>query len=440
MLLEGRTIAVIEDDPIMGESLQQSLSLEGAKVSLYPSGQAALKIALWRGVDLIVCDMRLPDTDGQSLFRRLGTNAGAPPFMFMTAYADLDQAVRLMREGAADYVTKPFAMDTFLARVRGSLRPAQIGAGCCATLGVSPAMREIEHLLCVVAKTDSPVLLTGETGTGKDVCARFLHRIAEKRGPFIAVNCAAIPRDLLESELFGHEAGAFTGAGRRHAGYAERAAGGTLFLDEIGELAPGLQAKLLRLLEDRHFHRVGGEAPVPFRARLVSATNADLPALMAAKLFRPDLYYRINVVEMRVPALRERREDIVWLMNAFLAEFVKAGATPIRGLSAPAEQAVLAHGWPGNVRELKNRIERAMTVNLTGWISPQDLFPDKPHGALSCATHSLSLAETREAAEKQRIVAALAENDGQIGRTAEALTVSRTTLWEKMKRYGLAGE
>jgi two-component system response regulator HydG len=437
MLLEGRKIAVIEDDPIMGESLLQSLSLEGAKVSLYASGQAALKCVVPRSVDLVVCDIRLPDTDGQSLFRHFGVNADAPPFLFMTAFGDIDTAVELMREGAADYLTKPFDMGVFLQRVKGSLRPSSAKADGM-TLGVSPAMRDIEHLLRVISKIDSAVLITGETGTGKDVCARFLHQLAEKRGPFMAVNCAAIPNDLLESELFGHEAGAFTGAGKRHLGFAERAGEGTLFLDEIGELASPLQAKLLQLLENRQFYRVGGETPVAFKGRLVAATNADLNTLIAAKRFRLDLYYRINVVEVKIPPLRERPQDIAWLMNQIFADLVAEQGRSMRGVSALAEHAALAHPWPGNVRELKNRLERAIALNLTGWISPQDLFPEKLQSPTPHLQSYWSLANAREAAEKQQIALVLAENDGQIGKTAETLGISRTTLWEKMKRYGLA--
>jgi two-component system response regulator HydG len=319
MLLEGRNIAVIEDDPIMGESLIQSLSLEGAVAKLFPSGEAAREKILPGATDLIVCDIRLPDTDGQEVFRHFASRADTPPFLFMTAFGDLDQAVELMREGAADYLTKPFDVDVFLQRVRSSMRICP-SASSSSVLGISPAMLAVEHLLRLVAPIDSPVLIAGETGTGKEVCAHLLHHISARSGPFMAVNCAAIPSDLLESELFGHEAGAFTGANKRHLGYAERAGHGTLFLDEIGELALPLQAKLLRLLEDRCFHRVGGEKPVAFRARLVSATNADLAALIAAKRFRSDLYYRINVVEVRVPPLRERPEDIPWLMHRLLAD------------------------------------------------------------------------------------------------------------------------
>lgn len=434
MLLEGKTIAVIEDDMIMGESLVQSLGLEGAHVRLFPSAEAAVQQrAKLSDIDLVVCDVRLPGMCGQRLFEHLRNEADAPPFLFMTAYGEIDQAVALMREGAADYLTKPFQMDDFLRRVENSLRPERFGEERGA-LGASSAMREIEELLNCIAGANTPVLFTGETGTGKEVCARFLHGISKGRGPFMAVNCAAIPADLLESEIFGHEAGAFTGAGKRHLGYAERAGEGTLFLDEIGELALPMQAKLLRLLEDRSFFRIGGETPIPFKARLVSATNADLASLMEQKQFRSDLYYRINVVEVFIPPLRERLEDIAWLMNCFFDILSQDRDKGPRGVSPSTEKAAQSHPWPGNARELRNRMERAFAFNLDRWILPQDLFPDRQK---EIAANPRSLADAREAAEKQQIILTLSAHDGQVGKSAEALGISRTTLWEKMKRYGL---
>jgi len=436
--LEGKTIAIVEDDAVMGDSLLQSLGLEGAHVRLFPSGEAVAHDKRLCELDLIICDIRLPGMDGARLFESLQARKDTPPFLFMTAYGEIDQAVALMREGAADYVTKPFEMDDFLRRVQGSLRP-ELDALDEGVLGVSPAMRRIESLLRRVADIDSPVLLTGETGTGKEVCARFLHGLSRSRAPFMAVNCAAIPGDLLENELFGHEAGAFTGASKRHQGYAERAGTGTLFLDEIGELAMPLQSKLLRLLEDRQFYRLGGETAIPFRARLVAATNGQMEALIREKKFRADLYYRINVVETHLPPLRERPDDIPWLMARFFGDMAGADSS-VRGIGAPAEQAALTHDWPGNVRELRNRMERALALNFGGWIGPQDLFPEKHSGDPAAGDTPRSLADAREAAERRQINAALAENEGQIGRTAAALGVSRTTLWEKMRRYGLPDE
>jgi len=438
MSLEGRRIAVIEDDPIMGESLVQCLNIEGADVSLYTSGHEARSRLGKDDLDLIICDIRLPDTNGQHLFSEFGIRHQAPPFLFMTAYGEVDQAVNLMREGAADYLTKPFDMDVFLKRVEDSVRPspARVETG---DLGVSPPIRQVEALLRRVASIDSPILLTGETGSGKEVCARFLHKTSGDSGPFMAVNCAAIPADLLESELFGHEAGAFTGAGKRHLGYAERAGSGTLFLDEIGELALPLQSKLLRLIEDKHFYRLGGEAPVPFKARLVSATNADLGERIEEKRFRSDLYYRLNVVEVVIPPLRERTDDVPWLMRRFFELLRPHDGGGVRGISLTAEQAAIAYPWPGNVRELRNRMERAMALCLSGCITAQDLFPEAHSPLLIPDSGSRSLAEARNLAERQQIALVLGEHDGQIGKTAEALGVSRTTLWEKMKRYGLTG-
>ena len=436
--LEGRIIAIVEDDAIMGESLMQSLGLEGADVRLFPSGEAIERATRLRDLDLIVCDIRLPGMDGGCLFESLQACVDAPPFLFMTAYGDIDEAVALMRAGAADYVTKPFEMDDFLRRVQTSLRPA--GASDDEILGVSPAMRDVEALLRRVANIDSPVLLTGETGTGKEVCARFLHELSRPRMPFMAVNCAAIPAELLENELFGHEAGAFTGARKRHAGYFERAGGGTLFLDEICELAMPLQAKLLRVLENRQFYRLGGETPVSLRARLVAATNADMETQLRERQFRWDLYYRINVVEAHIPPLRERPEDIHRLMERCFHEIATGSQTRARGFTAAARQAALAHSWPGNVRELRNRLERAITLNPGGWIGPQALFPEKQTTEAEANTPPRSLADAREAAEKQQIQWMLSQNGGQVGKTAVSLGVSRTTLWEKMKRYGLTGD
>jgi len=433
--LEGKTIAIVEDDAIMGESLVQSLGLQGADVRLFPSGEAVQRAAPLSEVDLVICDIRLPGIDGARLFEAIQAREDAPPFLFMTAYGEIDQAVALMRGGAADFVTKPFEMDDFLRRVQGSLRPGASSGDD--MLGVSPAMRGIESLLRRVADIDSPVLLTGETGTGKEVCARFLHGLSRSRAPFMAVNCAAIPADLLENELFGHEAGAFTGASKRHLGYAERAGAGTLFLDEIGELAMPLQSKLLRILEERQFFRLGGETAIPFRARLVAATNGRMGALIREKKFRADLYYRINVVETHLPPLCERPDDIPWLMARFFGDMAGADSS-VRGIGAPAEQAALAHDWPGNVRELRNRMERALALNLGGWIGPHDLFPERYPPGAAADPAPCSLADARAAAEKRQIRAALAENDGQIGKTAAALGVSRTTLWERMNRYGIA--
>jgi DNA-binding NtrC family response regulator len=436
MSLEHRRIAIVEDDPIMGESLFQRLTIEGGTVRWWKDGASISDEMARFNPDIVVCDIRLPDCSGEDVFRNT-VDKTAAPFLFITGYGDVDQAVRLMRAGAGDYLTKPFQMDAFLARLDGLLRPAQRKAG--GVLGLSQGMQSIETLLLRLADRPAPVLITGETGVGKEVCARFLHaRSASAHEPFVAVNCAAIPDDLLESEIFGHERGAFSGAVGQHRGYAERAEGGTLFLDEIGEMPLKLQGKLLRLLENREIDRVGGVASVPFRARVVTATNQALPKAVAEGRFREDLLYRINVVSIEVPPLRDRPEDIPWLMQRFFDALTQDG-TPLRGISSLAEEAAISHAWPGNVRELRNRVERAVALADGEWIAPVDLFPEHQVSATAPAASVASLATARDAAERREILRALDATRGQIGDAAKLLLVSRTTLWEKMRRFGLGG-
>jgi transcriptional regulator with PAS, ATPase and Fis domain len=324
-------------------------------------------------------------------------------------------------------------MPAFLERLNGLLPALTEDAS---VLGVSAAMCSIEKTLRRIARVPTTVLLTGETGVGKEVCARFLHQ-AGGGGPFMAVNCAAIPAELLEAELFGHERGAFTGAQNRHLGYAERAGAGTLFLDEISDLATPLQAKILRLLEDRQFFRVGGETAVPFKARIICATNKDLEQQVAERAFREDLFYRINVVPVVVPPLRERPDDTAWLLDRFFDEFNEHFRANLSGISGLAEDAAVSHTWPGNVRELRNRVERGVALALGPYLMPGDLFAetaDRPaDGPLA------SLEEARMAAERRHIQRALQLTGGEIGQAAKLLGISRTTLWEKMRRLKIGG-
>jgi DNA-binding NtrC family response regulator len=427
-------VGLIEDDLLMGESLVQRLALEGITVKWWQRGRDALKDLPALKPHAIVCDIRLPDLDGESLFRESVHAPDAPPFLFITGHGDIDQAVRLMRAGAADYITKPFDMDDFLARLADLTRASSEAHS--SLLGTSARMQELEQLLLRVARTNSTVLISGETGTGKEVAARFLHGASSAAAkPFMAVNCSAIPHDLLESELFGHEKGAFSGAIQRHLGYAERTGEGVLFLDEIGELRPELQAKLLRLIEDRTFHRVGGERPISFSGRIVTATNADLKSLVAQKRFRDDLYYRIHVVAVAMPPLRERREDIPWLMEKFFAEFSSHIDTPLKGVSALAIETALTHPWPGNVRELRNRMERAVALGLGQWIMPGDLFPDFAGPAPEQQLGSLE--DARQSAEKRHILRVLSQTNGELAAASRLLGIGRTTLWEKMRRLGI---
>ena len=434
-------IAVVEDDPIMGESIVQRLTLEGYQAEWCRTGNQAREAVRRRRPDVMVCDIRLPDMSGEELFRELLPGLGSSPTLFITAYGDIDQAVRLMRAGAADYLTKPFPMEQFLGRVDELLRrngdePPVAGT----TLGQSDAMRRIEALLRRVADIDSTLLITGESGVGKEVAAHFVHEVSKRADrPFVAVNCAALPGELLESELFGHEKGAFTGAHMRHEGYAERARDGILLLDEISELSPALQATLLRLVQERTFLRVGGEKPQHFAARLICASNADLESLVANGRFRRDLYYRINVIPVHIPPLRERRDDILPLLRRYIAHFAGTFGRAIEGIRQSVEPVALHYRWPGNVRELRNRVERAAALASGPWLEPADLFPDFADPVdIAAAVGPLAIA--RNAAERQHILAALERTGGQIRKAAELLGISRTTLWEKMRKLGIPGD
>lgn len=437
MSLEGRSITLVEDDPIMGESLVDRLTLEGASVRWSRGCREAVRDIRSHAADLVVSDIRLPDGTGEDVFAAASVMADVPPFLFVTGHADIDQAVRLMRAGAGDYLTKPFEMPAFLGRVGQLLRPLERPGK--SVLGVSPAMLDVERLLRRIGRISSTVLLTGETGVGKDVCARYLHELrVPDPGPFVAVNCAAIPKDLMESELFGHEKGAFTGAATRHLGYAERAGKGVLFLDEIGELDLRLQAKLLRVIEERTLYRVGGESPVPLTARLVCATNADLPSRVEAGTFREDLYYRINVLTVPIPPLRMRPDDVEWLANRFLDRMVADLGAEVSGICAPAMLELRDHPWPGNVRELRNRMERAVVLAQGRHLMTGDLFPDRTSAPAERPGKPLSLEAARDEAECREIRRALDDAGGAIAAAAAALGISRTTMWEKMRRHRLA--
>jgi DNA-binding NtrC family response regulator len=432
MLHERSLIGVVEDDPVMGGTLVHRLELEGYHAVWWRTGQQALHGLRTARPDLVVCDIRLPDISGEEVFLNVLPHLGGLPFLFVTAYGQIEQAVRLTKAGAVDYIAKPYALPDLLDRIPRLIakRPGAVG-----TLGASQAMRQLELLLRRVADIDSSLLFTGESGSGKEVAARFVHQIsARAAAPFVAVNCAAIPNELIESELFGHEKGAFTSAYARHCGYAERARHGILFLDEVGELPMPVQAKLLRLLEERAFTRIGGETAIKACARIICATNIDLERAVAEGRFRRDLYYRINVIPITVPSLRLRPDDILPLANAFVREFSDAFGREVHGFSGSAEQALLSQQWPGNVRELRNRVERAVAVGQSPWIGPENLFPEKITDPQRLESPLPTLAEARAAAERRHIRTALELAGGKIEDAAKSLGISRSTLFEKMKR------
>jgi len=437
MLLEGRVIGLVEDDLVMGESLVQGLSIEGSHVEWWKSVDEAKRGMMGTRPDLVICDMRLPDGRGDQLFFELAQKHVLPPFFFITAYGDIDQAVAVMRAGAADYTTKPFELTPFIERARALIQRGG-GVQTDMVLGPSAAMREVEATLLKIGDARSPVLFSGETGVGKEVCARFLHAISVRSSePFMAVNCAAISQDVMERELFGSRNATSQSF---HHGFAERARGGVLFLDEISELSMPLQAKLLRLVEAREFHRVGGEQLVAFKGRIICATNQDLPTQVAEGAFRRDLYYRINSVVVNVPPLRDRPDDIPWLTEQFLQKPVDDAERFPRGLSSLAWEELLAHDWPGNVRELKNRVQRAQALTKTEWLMPGDLFPDAAKREHPLVRAFAPLAEARDDAERRQIMRALQLTKGQILEAADLLRVSRTTLWDKMRRLNVPSQ
>ncbi len=429
-------VVLIEDDAVLGGALQHRLGLEGF-APLWARNIAEGEAMLRRGAAplCVLCDMRLPDGSGEELLLRLLPHLGRTPVIAMTAFGGVDQAVRLIRAGADDYLLKPFAVDVVIAKLR-ALSPPVEAAGAPLDAGWrSPPMQALDAALRRLAAAAATVLLLGESGAGKEVAARRLHALGPRASaPFVALNCAAIPRDLLESEVFGHERGAFTGAHERRVGAAERAAEGTLLLDEVAELDLNLQAKLLRLLEDRRFARVGGGQELELRARVVAATNADLAGRVAEGRFRSDLYWRLAVVELPVPPLRERTEDVVDLADAFLRQAARDGVRAGLAFAPVAAAALRAHPWPGNVRELRNRVERAALLGEGPQIGVHELFPEKAPVA-----PAVTLAEARDAAERTHIRRVLAGCGGRIGDAARMLDVSRTTLWERMRRLGLAG-
>ena len=443
-------ILLVEDDEIMRLSLDDRLRLEGIPVTSVSDLAAARRELASGGLDLVVSDVRLPDGSGAALFEDVCRQHPGTPVILITAHVSVPDAVALIKAGAVDYLTKPFDIEAFvslvkrtLSRVSDAHRAELTGAdgekfrAGSGVLGRSPAMCRIEEVVARLRDVGSSVLITGESGVGKEVVARFIHHNSRRaNGPFVAVNCAAMPINLVESELFGHERGAFTGADRRRIGRFEQAQGGTLFLDEIAEIPPEIQVKLLRVLQERKVERVGGAAAIEIDARVLAATQVDLAAALAENQFRADLYWRLNVIHINIPPLRERGEDILYLSRNFVAEHARVMKKNITGLSAQAEACLLGMPFPGNVRELKNLLERAVALCAGPQVQEHDLFilepeeTERPEGRRS-------LKEAVEVSETTAIRSALVQSEGSVTKAAGALDISRKNLWEKMKRYGI---
>ena len=443
-------VLLIEDDEIMSMSLVDRLQLEGINVRTVASIAGARKEFERGDIDLVVSDIRLPDGTGIELFSEMSSRFPGIPVILMTAYGDVSDAVLLVKAGALDYLTKPFDINDFIKKIKRHLsRIADTylssdssgdgiqfkpGSG---HLGKSTVMRKLERLIARLGNSDSSVLITGESGVGKEVVATLIHDNSMRADkPMVKVNCAALSPTLIESELFGHEKGAFTGAVQSRIGRFERAQGGTIFLDEIAEVSPDIQAKLLRVLQEREIERVGGVEPIALDVRIIAATQVTLDESIKNNEFRADLYWRLNVIHIDIPPLRQRREDIIYLARLFVGEWDDKALDTIRGLSKEAETLLLGLPFPGNVRELKNMIERAVALCNAPWIGPRDLLTEDSDVGEQVA-HITTLKQSIEDTERLAIHAALAENCGKINQAANDLGISRKSLWEKMKRYGI---
>jgi len=442
-------VLIVDDEPRMADVVAMALGRAGYDCEACSNGAAALAALADRGADVVVTDWKMPQMDGIELLRQLHARQPGLPVILLTAHGSVPNAVAAMRDGAFDYVTKPFDNDelravvaravelTRLARENRYLRQEVASRYAPdAMVAESPRTQQLVDLVRRVAPSRSTVLIQGESGSGKELVARLLHYWSDRVGqPFVAVNCKAFSEGVLESELFGHEKGAFTGAAAARAGCFERASGGTLFLDEIGETTPDFQTKLLRVLQDGEVLPVGGTRPRPVNVRVVAATNRLLRDEIAAGRFREDLFFRLNVIPIHLAPLRERREDILPLARHFLA---RHGAEARRQLSfsPEAEQLLLAHPWPGNVRELENAVERAVVLARGATITPEDLLleDNRPEPAAPTAG---SLQEALDEAAAARIRAALDATRGQRAEAARVLGIERTTLYRLMKRLGL---
>lgn len=466
-------ILIVDDEAGMREFLTILLEREGFHVESAQDGQEALQMVHKNSFDLIISDLRMPTVDGVRLLEGLKKFQSEVPVILVTAYASAESAIEAMKLGAYDYVSKPFrveeikqviskALEAKASRVAGVFpwsgeafpRPVE------GLIGRSPKMIELYKLISKVATVSGTVLITGESGTGKELVARTIHKNSDHGAkPFLAISCGAIPESLLESELFGHVKGAFTGAVTAKAGLFEVADGGTVFLDEIGETSPAIQVKLLRVLQERVFRRVGGTDDIEVDVRVVAATHQDLREMIQQGRFREDLYYRLNVIPIHLPPLRERLEDIPLLTMNFLAKYAEKIKRPIRGIAPEAMELLLRYSWPGNVRELENAIERAVALGMGGVLTPESLpetvlvragAADTPRqrteGALPTEVSELLSSEKMDLdaivsrVERDLILEALRQAGGIQKKAAQALGLSFESFRYRMKKHGIDPE
>ena len=444
---EGTSILVVDDEEIVRESLGGWLEKDGYQVDTAPDGPTALQKLKEKRRTILIVDLKMPGMDGLQVLEEAKKLQADLAVVIMTAYATVDTAVTAMKAGAYDYLVKPFDPEEMslmmqkivsqqtLVRENTVLRQAlKKEFRFRDLLSKSPAMQSVFELARTAARSNSTILVLGESGSGKEVLARAIHAESLRAEmPFVAVSCAALTESLLESELFGHERGAFTGAVSRRKGKFEAADGGTLFLDEVGDIGPKLQLDLLRVLEERKFHRVGGNEQIDVDVRIIAATNRDLRKAVAEGRFREDLFYRLNVIPILIPPLRDRREDIPLLVENFVERLALEMKKKLDGLSAEALAAIMAHDWPGNVRELRNVLERGAVVATGTQIQVSDLgLPARGEAPPRPGTMA-----SLEEVERRHVSAVLAHTGGNVSQSARILGIDRVTLYNKMKKWGL---
>ncbi len=445
-----KRVLIVDDEKSTREGLARALQ-RNYEVVLAESGARALEIVAERPVDVVLADLRMPGMDGLSLLQRLLARTPQPVCILLTAYGSIETAVEAMKRGAHDFLTKPVNLDELDLLLKRALRAREMETenrrlreqldskyGMENMIGESPPMQEVFETIRQVAPTRATVLIQGESGTGKELVAHAIHGLSPRRqGPFIAVHCAALSPTLLESELFGHERGAFTGAVERRPGRFELADGGSIFLDEVGEIDPSVQVKILRVLEEHRFERVGGRETLETDARLITATNRDLQKLVAENKFRDDLFYRLHVVVINLPPLRERREDIPLLARRFLEECSRENSKPMEGMTPDTMDVLIRYEWPGNIRELKNTIERMVILSRQNKLTVRDIPPairaEAGDSASGRSVRDMSL----EDAEREHILKALEAHGGNRTRAARQLGISRRTLHRKLNQYGI---
>ncbi len=445
-------ILIVEDEKNTREGLERALR-RSYDVLMADSGKQALDILRGNTVDVLLSDLRMPGMDGMELIRKARALDPKPICVLLTAYGSIETAVEAIKSGADDFLTKPVNLDQLdivLQRTISSRRLEQENQnlrlqldrkyGLENLVGASQVMESVYEMIRQVAPTRATVLVQGESGTGKELVAHAVHNLSPRaRGPFIPVHCAALPRDLLESELFGHEKGAFTGAAERRLGRFELAEGGTLFLDEISDVDPAIQVKLLRVLEERRFERIGGQLTLDADIRLIAATNRDLDAMVNEGRFRQDLFYRLNVVHIILPPLRTRPDDIPLLITHFVKEFSAENNKTIDDITPEVFSALTAYSWPGNVRELKNVVERMIVLSRTGKLTARDLPPAiSPDTGARQQVAGIRMNATIRESNRQMIAAALKAANGNRTRAAKQLGISRRTLHRKLHEFGLA--